>query len=107
MWSRYQVSRILDNSEDGMANLIFHTDCGVAGLLLRITVAVVIFPHGAQKLFGWFGGDGAPGKLSFFMGPRGPVGGGVGGGFAEVAGAGALVLGAGGPGAGGPLPAVA
>src|SRR5882762_1835176 len=49
-----------------MANLIFHTDGGVAGLLLRITVAVVIFPHGAQKLFGWFGGYGPSGTLQFF-----------------------------------------
>src|SRR5882762_2130938 len=51
-----------------MANLIFHTDGGVAGLLLRITVAVVIFPHGAQKLFGWFGGYGPSGTLQFFRG---------------------------------------
>ena len=49
-----------------MANLIFPTDGGVVGLLLRITVAVVIFPHGAQKLFGWFGGYGPSGTLGFF-----------------------------------------
>jgi len=51
-----------------MANLIFHTDCGLAGLLLRVTVAVVMFPHGAQKLFGWFGGYGPSGTLQFFRG---------------------------------------
>lgn len=27
--------------------------------ILRLTLGFVIFPHGAQKLFGWFGGHGA------------------------------------------------
>jgi hypothetical protein len=31
---------------------LLQTDSGVAGLLLRITLAVVIFPDGAQKVFG-------------------------------------------------------
>ena len=48
-----------------MANLIFHTDGGLVGLLLRLTVAIVIFPHGAQKLFGWFGGYGIAGTGGF------------------------------------------
>lgn len=30
----------------------------VAALIVRLAVAVVIFPHGAQKLLGWFGGRG-------------------------------------------------
>ena len=35
-------------------------------LLLRIALAVVIFPHGAQKVFGWFGGAGFDATLDFF-----------------------------------------
>jgi hypothetical protein len=31
---------------------LLQTDSGVAGLLLRITLAVVMFPHGAQKRSG-------------------------------------------------------
>lgn len=50
-----------------MTDLIFHTDGGLAGLLLRLTLAVVMFPHGAQKLFGWFGGHGASGTLQYFQ----------------------------------------
>lgn len=32
--------------------------CGKGNLLLRITLAVAIWPHGAQKVLGWFGGAG-------------------------------------------------
>ncbi len=49
-----------------MGHLILQTTGGVAGLLLRLTVAVVIFPHGAQKLFGWFGGYGPTGTMQYF-----------------------------------------
>lgn len=34
------------------------TNTSVAPLVLRATLAVVMIPHGAQKLFGWFGGGG-------------------------------------------------
>lgn len=34
--------------------------------LTRITLALVIFPHGAQKLLGWFGGYGFTGTMGFF-----------------------------------------
>ncbi len=34
-------------------------------MLLRITLGVVMFPHGAQKLLGWFGGAGLGGTVDF------------------------------------------
>ncbi|PRY15386.1 putative oxidoreductase [Pontibacter ummariensis] len=34
--------------------------------LLRSFLGIVIFPHGAQKLFGWFGGHGPTGFLQGF-----------------------------------------
>ena len=37
----------------------------LAGPILRLTLAVVMFPHGAQKLLGWFGGYGFQGTLGF------------------------------------------
>jgi len=36
------------------------------GVILRITLAVVIFPHGAQKVLGWFGGHGFKGTMKYF-----------------------------------------
>jgi putative oxidoreductase len=35
-------------------------------LILRFVLALVIFPHGAQKVFGWFGGYGYAGTMQFF-----------------------------------------
>ncbi|WP_038184447.1 DoxX family protein [Vibrio rhizosphaerae] len=32
-----------------------------APLILRVPVGVILMAHGAQKLFGWFGGDGLEG----------------------------------------------
>jgi putative oxidoreductase len=35
-------------------------------LVLRVVIAAVIFPHGAQKLWGWFGGFGFEGTMQYF-----------------------------------------
>lgn len=35
-------------------------------LLQRVILGVVMFPHGAQKLLGWFGGFGFGGTMGFF-----------------------------------------
>jgi len=45
---------------------LFHTDDGWAGFILRITLGLVMFPHGAQKLLGLFGGYGFSGTMGFF-----------------------------------------
>jgi putative oxidoreductase len=44
-------------------------------LLLRVVVGATMFGHGAQKLFGWFGGHGPRGTGGFFgqLGYRAPV----------------------------------
>ena len=47
---------------------LLQTDSGISGLLLRITLAVVMFPHGAQKVLGWFGGHGFKGTMKSFTG---------------------------------------
>ncbi|MDC8448227.1 MAG: DoxX family protein [Nitrospira sp.] len=44
----------------------FRTDDSWAGLILRIGLGSVMFAHGAQKLFGWFGGNGFDGTMGFF-----------------------------------------
>jgi len=44
----------------------FQTDNTWTGLALRITLGLVMFPHGAQKLLGWYGGFGFSGTMGFF-----------------------------------------
>jgi putative oxidoreductase len=42
------------------------TDGSLSGIILRVALGVVIFPHGAQKLLGWFGGNGFDATLKWF-----------------------------------------
>ncbi len=44
----------------------FQTDDTWTGLALRLTLGLVMFPHGAQKLLGWYGGFGFSGTMGFF-----------------------------------------
>lgn len=48
-----------------MVNTILNTKDDWIATLLRVSLGVVMFPHGAQKLFGWFGGGGVSGTLGF------------------------------------------
>lgn len=45
---------------------LFKTDDAWSGLVLRLTLGLVMFPHGAQKLLGWYGGSGFDGTMGFF-----------------------------------------
>ena len=49
-----------------MFNKLIQTDDDIAGLVLRVMLGIVFFPHGAQKLLGWFGGHGFSGTMGFF-----------------------------------------
>lgn len=44
----------------------FRTDEGWTGFILRTTLGLVMLPHGAQKLLGWYGGLGFSGTLGLF-----------------------------------------
>lgn len=45
---------------------LFKTDESLSAAILRILLAAVIFPHGAQKLLGWFGGGGFTVTMRWF-----------------------------------------
>lgn len=49
-----------------MKDLLFNTQNDWTGFILRITVGAIMFPHGAQKLFGLFGGYGYNATMNFF-----------------------------------------
>lgn len=45
---------------------LIKTDRDGSGLVLRVVLGGVMFAHGAQKLFGWFGGHGFSGTMQHF-----------------------------------------
>jgi len=47
------------------------TTDGAAPAIARIALGTIMFPHGAQKVLGWFGGYGFSGTLGFFTGKLG------------------------------------
>ena len=49
-----------------MIRRLFKTDGTISGTILRVLLGIVIFPHGAQKLLGWFGGAGFTATMRWF-----------------------------------------
>lgn len=45
---------------------LIHTENDIVALVLRLMLGVVFFPHGMQKLLGWYGGHGFSGSMGFF-----------------------------------------
>jgi putative oxidoreductase len=45
---------------------LFETTDSWSLVILRIALGVVMYPHGAQKLLGWFGGFGFAGTMNMF-----------------------------------------
>lgn len=58
VWPRFR-DLVIGTSEDWSATAA------------RIALGLVMFPHGAQKLFGWFGGYGWAGSMGFLTGQIG------------------------------------
>src|SRR5262245_40471739 len=46
--------------------MVFRTEKSVSALVLRLALGSVIFPHGAQKVLGLWGGHGFSGTLQMF-----------------------------------------
>jgi putative oxidoreductase len=51
-----------------MVRRVVFTDDNTATAILMLVLGVVFFAHGAQKMFGWFGGFGFSGTMGFFTG---------------------------------------
>lgn len=49
-----------------LTQLSLATSPAVHTIPLRLSLAIVMWPHGAQKLLGWFGGHGLAGTMGFF-----------------------------------------
>src|SRR5215208_3240408 len=51
-----------------MLKRLMQTSDDVVPTILRLLLGVVIFPHGAQKMLGWFGGGGFSGTMQTMTG---------------------------------------
>jgi putative oxidoreductase len=51
-----------------MLRKLMQTDENAGMLIVRLTLGIVMFPHGAQKLLGWFGGAGFSATLKGMTG---------------------------------------
>jgi len=51
---------------NSLLNRVLATNDNAGALALRIFVGIIFAAHGAQKLFGWFGGYGLEGTGQFF-----------------------------------------
>jgi putative oxidoreductase len=49
-----------------MLQKLFKTNNDVVLAILRLVLGVVFFAHGAQKMLGWFGGNGFSATMGFF-----------------------------------------
>jgi putative oxidoreductase len=56
-----------------MFKVLLQTDNSPAQLFIRVALGVVMFPHGAQKVLGWFGGPGMAKTLEAFAGMGFPL----------------------------------
>lgn len=54
-----------------MLKKLFQTENDVAVFILRIMLGIVFFPHGMQKLLGWFGGYGFSATMDSFTAQMG------------------------------------
>jgi len=54
-------------------NRLLATDNAWTLAVARLALGVVIFPHGAQKMLGWFGGQGFTATMGFFTGQGVPA----------------------------------
>ncbi len=49
-----------------LTELIFGTTDVWFAFVTRMTIGIVLFAHGAQKMLGWFGGGGISGTMNYF-----------------------------------------
>ncbi|MCM2324623.1 MAG: DoxX family protein [Oligoflexia bacterium] len=54
-----------------MLKRLLWTPHDAAATIARLVLGIVMLPHGAQKLLGWFGGHGFSGTMGFFTGQMG------------------------------------
>jgi putative oxidoreductase len=47
-------------------DMLFGTFASKSLFIIRVALGIIFFAHGAQKVFGWFGGPGLKGVIAYF-----------------------------------------
>lgn len=68
MTSQVMTGQLVSSPRSSILTRVLATPADAATTAARVTLALVMFPHGAQKLFGWFGGYGWEGTMGFLTG---------------------------------------
>ena len=63
--AQHLTSQSLSAERGTLLRCAISTSAGWSSTVARLVLALVMFPHGAQKLLGWFGGYGFAGTLGF------------------------------------------
>lgn len=71
MTSQVLTGQLSPTTRSSVLPRVFATHPDIAMAVARVLLAVVMFPHGAQKLLGWWGGYGWDGSLGFLTGQVG------------------------------------
>lgn len=58
----------LHDARGGILRRLLATDASWTQTVARVALGLVMFPHGAQKLLGWFGGYGFQGTMGYLTG---------------------------------------
>ena len=64
--AQHLTSQAISGQRASLLRRAIATDAGWPATLARVALAIVMFPHGAQKLLGWFGGYGFAGTFHDF-----------------------------------------
>src|SRR4030095_10627761 len=51
-------------------DMLFGTFASKSLFIIRVALGIIFFAHGAQKVFGWFGGPGLKGVIGYFRHAR-------------------------------------
>jgi putative oxidoreductase len=69
--ARSSSDSVRASATPGILSRLLATPKDPVATLLRLTLGLVMFPHGAQKVFGWFGGYGIEGTMGYLTGAIG------------------------------------
>src|ERR1700682_6697686 len=58
--------RTRGEKEKSAMEILFATFASKSLLIVRVVLGVIFFAHGAQKVFGWYGGPGLRGVIGYF-----------------------------------------